>query len=265
MAPSRFKRSRRPSSGRKTRKNRAPAKKVSKAVKSYVKRAIHSNIENKLWNRFAANETISTAAASNPEYINLVPYPSQSTTSTQYTRIGNRIRVMKAYIKGFVNLKPYNSITNPYVGPVYVKMWLCRYKELNCADIALTSISTNFFEGVAGSTSFQGNMLDMSLTNNKDDWIIYKTKTFELGTTSNDITLAQVQSRIASDNSRMTKPFYFSFGKHLRKQLQYDVNGNPPTNTNLFLVTQVVYADGSAAAIEPAEYHYTIRAEFEDA
>ena len=264
MAPSRFKRSRRPSSGRKTRKNRAPAKKVSKAVKSYVKRAIHSNIENKLWNRFASNETITTAAASNPEYINLVPYPSQSTTATQYTRIGNRIKVMKAYIKGFVNLRPYSSTLNPLVGPLYVKMWLCRYKELNCADISLTNISTNFFEGVAGSTSFQGNMLDMSLTNNKDDWIIYKTKTFELGTTATGPSTG-FYGATWNDNSRMTKPFYFSYGKHLRKQLQFDVNGNAPTNTNLFLVTQVVYADGSASAVDAAEYHYTIRAEFEDA
>ena len=263
MAPSRFKRSRRPGAGRKTRKNRSTTKTVSKAVKSYVKRAIHTNIENKLWIRFANSETITTAAASNPEYINLVPFPSQGTT--QYTRTGNKIKIMKAYIKGFVNLLPYSSTLNPKVGPIYVKMWLCRYKELNCADISLTSISTNFFEGLSGSTSFQGNMLDMSLTNNKDDWIIYKTKTFELGGTSYVPGGLSTQPLIAADNSRYTKPFYFSFGKHLRKQLQFDANGNPPTNTNLFLVTQVVYADGTATAVDAAKYHYTIRAEFEDA
>jgi len=257
----RSKRSRRPKGGM-TRKRRTGPKAVSNAVKTYVKRAIDQNVENKLWIRYASNETIRTAGATDPEFINLVPYPSQGTT--QYTRIGNKIKVKKAFIKGFVNLKPYSSLTNPLVGPLYVKMWLCRYKSLNTSDIALTSCSTDFFEALSGSTGFQGNMLDMSLTNNKDNWIVYKTKTFELGTTSVS-TFLNTNSGNWNDNSRMTKPFYFSYGKHLRKQLQFEASGNPPTNTNLFLISQAVYADGTATAVEAAEYHYTLRVEYEDA
>ena len=261
--PFRGKRSNR-GSPRKTMKNRKMAKpKVSKAVKTYVKKAIHTSQENKLWVRYATADTITTAGAgSNPEFINLVPYPSQSTTGTQFQRIGNKIKVVKAFIRGHVSLKPYSSTLNPKVGPIMIKMWLVRNKSINSGDISLTSCSTNFFEAQTTFTGFQGNLLDMELTNNKEDWIVYKTKTFELGTTGIN---TSVNPGIAVDNSNYIRPFYFSYGKHLRKQLNYDVNGNAPTNTNLFLITQAVYADGSSTAVDAAQYTYALRCEFEDA
>ena len=261
MAPSRFKRSRRPMA-RRTRKARPT--KISKAVKSYVKKAIHRNEENKVFINYAANQSITTAGAgSNPTAINLVPLPVQG--NTQNTRIGNTIKVVKGFVRGHVNLLPYSSTVNPNVGPCYVKMWLCSNKTINTTAISGTNCSNDFFELGGSTTGFQGNMLDMELTNNRDNWTIYKTKTFELGTTSNDTLIGQVQSRIASDNSRFTRPFYFSFGRHMRKQIKFNDTQLAPTNINMFLLFQVVYADGSSTAITPAEYHYTSRVEYEDA
>jgi len=256
----RSKRSRRPKGG-KTRKVR-PAKKVSAAVKTYVKKALHAAAENKVWISYAANQTITTASASNPTALGLCPQPAQGTS--QFQRVGAKIKVVKAFIRGHVNLIPFSATTNPEVGPLYVKMWLCKNKTANVGAISGTNCSTNFFDSATGTTGFQGNMLDLELTNNKDDWIIFKTKTFELNTTSVSPVGGGLNAS-TNDNSRMTMPFYFSYGRHLRKQLNYNGTGSEnPTNANMFLIFQVVYANGSSTAIQSAEYHFNTRVEYED-
>lgn len=260
---SRFKRSRRPSN-KTTRKRRSTTKKVSSAVKTYVKRTIHKNIENKLWITYGLNQTLVTASGGNPIAINVVPFPPQSTTTTQSTRIGNAIKVVKGYIRGHVNLLPYNATTNPYVGPVYIKMWLCSNKTINTSAISATNCSADFFEVNGGTTGFQGNMLDMEFSNNRDNWIIYKTKTFELGTTA-VAGFASANSAAWNDNSRFSKPFYFSFGRHMKRQIKFVDSSTTPTNINMFLIMQAVYADGSSSSVNSAEYHYSTRVEYEDA
>jgi len=254
----RSKRSRRPKGG-KTRKMR-PTKKVSAAVKTYVKKAMHAAAENKMWISYAANQPITTASGSFPTALSLVPQVAQGLT--QFTRIGNKIRVVKGFIRGHVNLLPYSATSNPWIGPLYVKMWLCKCKKVNSGTVGDTNIDGFFFDSASGGTGFQGNMLDMELTNNKDNWIVYKTKTFELNQTA---TIGVTSGTSAPDNSKYTMPFYFSFGRHLRRQLNYEGTGAAnPNNANMFLVFQVVNADGSTTAVQAAEYHFNTRVEFED-
>ena len=258
--PFRGKRSRRPRLN-KTRKSRT--KKVSKAVKTYVKRAIHSNSENKVFLQYGANNTLVTAAGSVPSNIYLTPFPSQG--SQQSNRVGNQIKVVKAFVRGHVNLLPYSQTSNPQVGPLLVKMWLCSSKLVNGTNTMTTSgIDTNFFEANNTNISFQGNVLDIELTNNKDNWTIYKTKTFELGTTAANSALT-TQAAGWLDNSKFTMPFYFSFTRYMRKQLKFNDTVQYATNHNLWLVFQAVYADGTSAVVNAAEYHYCSRVEYEDA
>jgi len=247
---------------RNLRKKRATTKpKVSLAVKQYVKRYIHGQTENKIWVSYAANQAITTASGSYPTALSLVPQVAQGTT--QFTRIGNKIKVVKGFIRGHVNLLPYNATSNPWIGPLYVKMWLCKYKKVNSGTVADTNIDGFFFDSASGGTGFQGNMLDMELTNNKDSWIVYKTKTFELNQTA---TIGVTSGTSAPDNSKYSMPFYFSFGRHIRRQINYEATvAGAPNNANLFLVFQVVNADGSATAVQAAEYHFNTRVEYEDA
>lgn len=244
------------------KRSKRTAKKVSKAVKSYVKRAIHRNEENKVIINYGANQSLSTANTSTPAYLNLVPLPVQGTAQNQ--RIGNTIKVVKGFIRGHVNLLPYNASTNPYVGPVMIKMWLASNRQYNTNLLSSTNCATDFFEIGASTTGFQGNMLDIELTNNKDNWIIHKTKTFELGTTG-IAGFANQNSSSWNDNSKFTVPFYFSFGHKMRKQIKFVDGATAPSNINMFLIFQAVYADGSNSAVTPAEYHYTSRVEYEDA
>ena len=249
------KRSRRPKSNR-TRKAYTRKGKVSPSIKSYVKKAISSNTENKVWINYGANQTIQTASGIAPAFQNLLPQITQGTSHGG--RIGNEIKIKQGFIKGHVNLLPYNASTNNFQAPLYVKMWLCSNKKINSNVVSGTDITTNFFELTGGTAGFQGNMLDMEFTPNKEYWTVYATKTFELGLTT--ASAAQYQ-----DNSRFSRPFYFSFGRYLKSKLKYDDNTAVPLNKNMFLLFQAVNADGSSSSVYPAEYHFNTRVEYEDA
>lgn len=260
--PFRGKRSRRPTIVRKSRKARS-SNRLRKPIAMAIKRAIARNIENKVYSKYATNVPIVTTSLTTPTYLgNLLPQITNGTNNTE--RIGNHIRIKHAYIRGVVNLLPYSVLTNPLSTPVIVKMWLASTKQINTNDLALTACSTNFFDAGASPAGFQGNVLDTLLSPNKDAWVIHATKTVELGATYASATGA-VGTSGYFDNSKMTMPFYFSYGKKFRGEIKYNDATTIPTNRNLFLIFQAVYADGSFLGTQIAEYHYTCRVEYEDA
>lgn len=241
------------------RKNKSS--KVSKTVKKYVKAAIHSNIENKVYTSYGANTAIQSASTGGaPTSLYLCPQLGQGTSQGQ--RIGNVVKVVGGSVRGFVNILPYSSTTNPLSTPIYVRMFLCRYKKTN-----LTSgiTFTDFFQLGGNSAGFQGNILDMVFKVNTDVWTIYQTKTIKVGAGYASST-GPVGSGGYFDNSSMSRPFSFNIGKHLTRTQKYDDSSSSlPTNNNLWLFFQAVNADGSSSAINAAEYSYNIEIKYEDA
>lgn len=249
---------------RKKRVSRKKSGKISKSFVAKVKKVIHRQAENKVWLAYGANNSISTASSTTPTNLQLVPNVSQGTGHAN--RIGDEITVQKAFVKGFVNLLPYNSVSNPTVGPLYVKMWLFSVKNMtNSAALSTSTVSSNFFEAGTSSTGFQGNMLDMILTENQQLVTIYKTKIvlLETGATQGS-TYYNSAGASCGGNGRFSAPFYFSYAKHMKRLKYDDTSPAQPTNRNLWLAFQAVYADGTSLALTPAEYHYSIRVEFED-
>lgn len=255
-------------SSRRSRPSRRPvrrARTVSKTVKRYVKAAIHRNIENKVVVSNLANQTITTAGtAIQPFTINCLPTIGEG--SEQGERIGLQIKPMVCTIRGFINMKPHNSATNPYM-PIKVKMWLASYKVQNRNATALQLADfARFFEAGNTSVPFQGNMLDMVLPVNKADWTVYETRLINLGLTSNST--AYSGSGFTYDNSRFSVPFSFNVGKHLKQRLMYDdASTSRPTNRNMYVIIQAVSAEGSSGGnvFQTCEVHYSHRFEFEDA
>lgn len=249
---------------RKTTMRSRKGKSVSKAVKMYVKKALGRNMENKVWEKFGNSIPIVSTVTSTPTYLgNLLPQPAQDTT--QIGRIGNEIKIRKGYVRGYVNLLPYNALTNPLSTPVMVKLWLVSCKYMNTATLSSTNIGSDFFETGSGSAGLQGTLVDTVLSVNKDNWTVHKTKQFELG-----VTYASGAGPASTggwyDNSKMIMPFYFSFGNKFKAALKYnDAATNVPTNRNLFLVFQAVYANGSSSGIQTCQYTYNTRVEYEDA
>lgn len=240
-------------------------RKKSSLVKT-IKKVIHQQAENKVNSTYAANQVLSYAGSiTNPFWINLTPTPTQGTSVQQ--RIGNQIRVMRGVVKGFVNVRPYDATYNTQIAPVMIKMWLCRRQTYNSqiGGIPGTNDFANFFQSGATSLGFQSNMLDMTLRNNRDYWNVFASKTVTLQNSYYSGATAPTTTILGSAY-KVSAPFSFSFAKHLGF-CKYNDNNTYPTNKELFLVFQPVYADGSSSAttLILAETHYTVEWQYEDA
>lgn len=245
------------------RRKRVARKPVSKKLKTYIKKAIHAQIENKHYYGYGVNNTITTASSSTPSSLYLLP--SLAIGASDGQRIANQIKVVKGVITGFVNLLPYSATLNPLSTPIMIRMWLLSGRQLNSNVFSNYSPATNFFEVGATQIGPQGNMLDMVLRNNSQEYIVHTQRTFKLGAAYASST-GPVGTGGYFDNSPMTKKFTFNWGKYVKSKLIYnDAVTNVPTNRNMFLVFQAVNADGSSSAVNSAEFHYTNEILYEDA
>lgn len=260
MPPTRFKRSRRPRLNKTRKVRKSPT--VSRPVRQYVNKAIHGNISNRRWVDFSASANITTAGAgSTPTNISLLPY-NLVRDANDNGRTGNTIKIVKAYCKGFVNLLPYSATTNPKVAPLMVKMWVLSCKDRNTYPLTNTNISTNFFDAGANASGFQGNLLDMTLPQSKETYVIHYMKSFKLGLGSGTTAFPSTNVQV-NDNSSFNKGFYFNYGKKFKSQIKYLDSSGFPANRNCFLAIQCVYADGTSSAITPAAWSYTTVVEYE--
>lgn len=236
---------------------------VSKKLKAYVRKAIHSQIENKHFFSYAANNAIVTASTSTPTSLNLLP--SLAIGASDGQRVGNNIKIVKGVITGFVNILPYSATLNPLSTPIMVRIWIVSGRQLNSNNFANYSPGTNFFEAGSSQVGFQGTMLDMVLRNNTQEYIVHAQKTFKIGAGYASGT-GPVGTSGYFDNSPMSRKFTFNWGRYVRSKLIYnDAVTNIPTNRNMFIVFQAVNADGSSSAVNPAEFHYTNEVLYEDA
>lgn len=243
---------------------RAIRKSRNASFAARVKKVIHRQAENKVWIAYQANNNITTASSSTFTNISLMPTMSQGTGHSN--RVGDEVTVVKAKISGYVNLLPYNSVSNPTVGPLYVRMWVMSCKNIqNSQTLSTSTLSSNFFETNGGSAGPQGNILDMCLSVNKQTFTIHKVKTvlLESGATQGS-TYYNSAGGSCGGNGRFSAPFSFDVTKHLGKLKFDDASPVQPTNKNLFLAFQAVYADGTSLALTPAEFSYGYRVEFED-
>lgn len=232
------------------KRNRA----VSTATKVYVKKLLHSQIENKMILTYAANQNMITAGPTNASYINLLPVITQGTGVSN--RVGNEVRVVSGILKGYVNLLPYNAVSNPTVAPLYIKMWLFSMKTINSTAVTAGTLA-NFFSVNNAGAGFQGSILDMMLPVNADLVTVYATKVINIGTT--------YSAYGNSDNSRFSQAFSFDWGKHFKSVLKFDDASTFVTNRNCFLLFSPCTADGASVSTIPAEYHYTNTTKYEDA
>lgn len=256
----------------KSRKSRSAKPLVKKAIKSAsnkvfakkVLKVLHRTAENKSYNNYASNQTIITAVNNIPANINLCPPITQGTG--QNNRIGNKVNIVKAFINGYVNLLPYNATNNPTVGPLYVKMWLFSVKDMkNSTTLSSTQIGTNFFEVGSSSAGFQGNVLDMCFQPNSQLVTVYSTKTVLLSSgATQGATYYNSAGASCGAEGRFSAPFYFDYTKHMKSLKYDDTTPIQPTNRNMWLAFQAVYADGTSSAVQAAEFHYNQKVIFED-
>lgn len=257
--------------GKSSRKGYAPKRKFARkprkvarktgglATKSYVKKLIHSSIENKTQCTYATNQTIgrTVGTGSTPFNINLLPVISQGAAEGE--RIGNDVRIVKSYMDMYINLLPYSSITNPVI-PLNVKVWVVSKKNQNLETNQLSANDCNsFFQVGVSSVPFQGNMLDMIFPVNKDSWTIHTSRSFELS----NLNTSGFNSSPTTNEGFFSKHLKIPLSKYYKKLKYSDTSFC--TNHNMWLIVQTVNTDGSTNVLQGAEAHYSLSVEYEDA
>lgn len=240
---------------RKPTARRAPTKKVSFAVKKYVKSAIHRSMENKYHLSYATNTPMGSGQFS----LLLNPQINQGTGSAQ--RSGNQVSVKSAYINFAVTLSTYNATTNPYPAPMHFRWFLISQRQSNLSPLN----TTNFFEVNNSSTGWQGTYLDQLFRVNPEHYKVHKEGFFRLGVTGQSNSFP-VTSTTIHDNSKfsITKKLYFN--KYINKILKYDDTSLQVLNTNCWLVILATQANGlSILPYIPSYINYAVHHIYEDA
>lgn len=258
----RYRRQYRRKSTRGKKGGRKIGKRLTKPIKQYIKKAISRNCEYKQAFKQNVNQDIITIAATAPTAISLLPEPAQGTGDSD--RIGSVINMKKIIVKGYVNLKAYNSADTTPVspGPFLVRAWILSAKNINTNTFSNTTAATSFFEANNTSVAPTSNMNNMLYTVNRKLFTVHKTKSWKLGAAS---TSSVNNPSFYYDNSPMSAPFYFDCSKFVGR-LKFDEGQTWATNDNLFLVWMVCRADGAASnVVAPIEYHYNLQSSYTDA
>lgn len=247
-------------------RKRKSVRKVSSTVKRYVKKAIHSNIENKEGIYYGANNSLNSWGSANlgAGYRML---PKLYIGTDAGSRIGNQVRLVKGVVKGTINLLPYDATSNPKPVPLWVKIFFIRDITLSSQNDYFTQNQANaIFRTNGNILPFQGNPLDLSLPVNSAYYRLLGSRTFKLGSAGYSAT-TPVSSGSYYDNSPMAQSFSFNWGKYCKKILKYnDTTGSACQNDNMYMVIQVVGCDGQTTSGNiPAEIHFTNSYKFEDA
>lgn len=232
------------------------------SIRRQVIRELQNRAEQKIRVQSVTNFAVTSANGGVPTSIYLSPLLLQGTADNQ--RIGNRVNVTSSVMNMFMNLLPYNSLTNTGPMPVMVKIWIARYKIRNTSNVANTTVATDFFQNDGTTNGFAGNMLDMCYAVNEQSWDLLETRTFKLGVGDTNATQA---ANTASwlDDSSFSKEIKFDFTPYIKGMHEWNDNTNVPTNRNLWMFIQTVYADGSnTGGLTPIELHNSQITKFTD-
>lgn len=241
-------------------------------VQKVVKAEIARNIENKTVSFFSEGSNIYPSVS--PDFtasiIPLSPYDGFLEIGQgvgQGNRIGNRIKLKKLTFKGVIYPLPYNATTNPTPTPIQVVFYLFGLRQL---PANVPNDLTGFFQSGNTAANFNNELSDVWASVNKDKFTYYGRRVYKIGYAQYEGTGIQPAFQAFCNNDfKLNQSFSINCLPHAIKNVIYndDTNANRPRSRGLFLLAQVVNADGSQMAnnIIPARMNYELMCEYEDA
>lgn len=258
------------SRGRKVVRKSNKPKSVSVSVKKYVKKLIHSQVENKIQNVSASN---SFGNINNDTAMGVYPMcPYQGLWSigqgvTQNTRVGNKIKVRRVMLNYTLRPNPYNATTNAIPQLCEVDLFLGYLKQANGILPTALDIGQLFQLGNSAMAP-QGNLLDLISDINKDFWTIKKRWRHKVGYADYTGSGPNVVTQYYSNNDfHLNVVKKMDITKFCPKTITFNDGTNSPMGNNLFFFFQAVASQGDTflAAQEPMRIDYWVSFEYEDA
>ena len=243
---------------------------VTVAVKNYVKRTIHSQIENKCTQINAGSGFGGVAESPDLSAYPMCPlsgYWSISQGVGQSSRIGNIIKARKVYLNYILTPRGYDATFNPSPQPMEIQLFLGYVKNTPCF-IPGTSDIAELFQAGNTTTPPGGTIRDLVAVTNKDYWVIKKKWTHKLGFSNYQGTGGSVGSQYTANNDfKMNHIRRLDITKFCPATYQFNDTNISPTSKNLFFMYQAIPALGGAfgPTTVPANIEFWIDFHYEDA
>lgn len=256
------------------RKNVRPQ--VPQALKVYVKRQIHNQIENKATIQSETLEPVYNYLNNSANFLvknvlALLPTTAYNSVAIaqgtgQGGRIGNKIKPVKYTLDMIFYPAQYDATYNPFPEPQDIRIMIFK---LRCGQVLTTDLSSDFFQSGNDAFGLTGYLTDMLDCLNKDTKIVYKDFMIKVGYQIFTTTGTQtVFSGCSNNDYKLNRKVHIDLLPFVPKTWIFDDTSAVATNEDIYVVWQAVNALGTAP--EAAEDYmtkcsYNACLEYEDA
>lgn len=240
---------------------------VSLATKRYIKRTLHSQIENKIENITDSGVIVSSYSVNNNlTTIQCIPYNNINLGTGAGSRIGNEIKVRNITMSYVLRAAGYDLIFNPVPKPMEVLVFFGKLKVSKpvaplAADFAL------LWQDGDNARAPYSTIQDVIQSVNKDVFTIYKVFKHKIGNSINTNSGANVAAASYANNDyKLNVVKKINCTKFAPKTLKFNDNTNRPTNDGLYMWCMAVNFDGTATTqSRPVYLDYNLVMTYEDA
>lgn len=254
---------------KKTKKSKVQG--VSPAVKTYINRAIHANIENK---QVQVQVGDSFGNVANDPTLNvrpLTPYPGYIQISqgvTQNGRTGNEVKVRKVTLRYVLYMNKYNPETNNTLAPLEIQLFLGFVRNSSGLLPNVTDFG-NLYQYNNTVNPIFGDLTDLTQRINTDYWTIKKYWRHKLGYSTllaSDVTITSA-ANFANNDFKLNHVRTMDITKYYPKTLKFNDVSDTLQGPGLFFFFQALSADGNTLAGSqiPASILYQCDVSYEDA
>lgn len=245
-------------------------KSVSLAVKKYVKRSIHANVENK---RALVQASFAVGSVNNSSSMYarpLQPYGGFLTIN-QGTgagdRIGNKCRTLKAMFRYTLYPLPYDAVSNPIPIPQEV-MIIFGFVKNTPTTVPSGALVNLIYQNGNTTSAPQGDLGDLIQPFNTDVWAIKKVIRHKIGTSVNEGSGSQLsRAYYANNDFKYNAVRSINLTSIYPKHLLFNDSTATLQNAGLYCMIQAINANGStsASATTSIFFDYTLDLTYEDA
>lgn len=256
------------------RYKRKPKAKVPDTIKQYVKRTIHSQIENKQANVIGDNTISSWFGDVNMTCLPLMPVPFGTPAGGihinqgvgQSDRVGNTIRTRNLVFKYILSPLPYATPLTPEPQPQEVKLFF-GYLKKNRMTFPDVATFNNLYQFGNTSTSPFNNLWDVQMNVNTDLFHICKSIRHKVGNSVyTDFAGIKPQNYYSNNDFKLNCSNTVVLTPYLNKVLKFD-DTSGVCDSGLYVWMTAVNADGTDSVFNTAtvRIQWTLVYEYEDA
>lgn len=256
--------------GKPLRRKAAKRTTVSPAIKKYINKTLHTQIENKsvqINGGTAFGNYLQSNTMNAYPMCPLSGYWSISQGVGAGARVGNQIRTRKCMLNYVLRAAQYDATVNPAPIPCEVMLMLGYVK--NTPSFAPASVDFGqLFQNGSGVAPPLGTLRDTISVINTDYWVIKKRWGHKIGYSSNQGTGAQAGNQYYANNDfKLNVTRRLDITNFVPALYQFNDGGLSPTSKNLFFMYQAVASSGEqlTATRVPIVIDYWVDFHYEDA